>query len=104
MFLYPLAIVLIILAFLSPLFRHARSVYVATIIVTFAFSLVDGAKALYNSLEAAYPPVMEKMLTFLSEALPLYSQGLGWLIPAAAVIIVTGTIARIRHEAPLEVN
>src|SRR5699024_12471204 len=46
MFLYPLAIVLILLTLLSPLFHHARSVYVSTTILTFLISIVDWVKTL----------------------------------------------------------
>src|SRR5699024_4470273 len=54
MFLYPLAIVLILLTFLSPLFHHARSVYVSTTIVTFLISIIDGFKTLTQTLEIDY--------------------------------------------------
>ena len=46
MLLYPLAIVLILLTFLSPLFNHASIVYVTVMFVTFLISIVDGLKAL----------------------------------------------------------
>ena len=49
MLLYPLAIVLIFLTFLSPLFNHARIVYVSVMFVTFLISIVDGFKALCGS-------------------------------------------------------
>jgi len=29
--------------------------------------------------------------------LPMYGQGLGWLLPVLIVILVTGTISRIQH-------
>lgn len=45
MFLYPLAIVLVVLAFLSPLFKHRSLVYQMTIGVTFIISIVEGLKA-----------------------------------------------------------
>src|SRR5699024_12158298 len=38
MFLYPLAITLVLLTFIVPLFQHARMVYVMTLVVT---SLID---------------------------------------------------------------
>src|SRR5699024_9918438 len=50
MFLYPLAIVLMLLTFLSPLFHHSQIVYVGTIAVTFLISIFDGLTALYGSL------------------------------------------------------
>src|SRR5690625_4327961 len=50
MFLYPLAIVLILLTFLSRLFNHARIVYVVTIAVTFLIAIVDVFTALAEIL------------------------------------------------------
>ncbi|RLL41298.1 branched-chain amino acid transport system II carrier protein [Oceanobacillus piezotolerans] len=96
MFLYPLAIVIMLLAFLSPLFNHARMVYVATTIVTLLISIVDGLKALCDSLEIAYFGWLDSILTFYGQVLPLYNQGLGWLAPALIVIVITGIVARIQ--------
>lgn len=94
MFLYPLAIVLIILTFLSPLFNHARIVYVATIGVTFLISIFDGLKTFTDTLEIADFAFMVPVLDFYESFLPLYNQGLGWLAPALIVIFVTGIIAK----------
>src|SRR5699024_9751369 len=51
MFLYPLAIVIILLAFTSKLFNDARIVYVITIFFTFCISVFDGLTTLTDSLE-----------------------------------------------------
>lgn len=92
MFLYPLAIVLMILTFLSPLFKHARIVYASTIAVTFLISIIDGLKALCDSLGIDYFGWMVSIISLYEKSLPLYSQGLGWLLPALVVIVITGTI------------
>lgn len=94
MFLYPLAIVLIILAFLSPLFKHDRLVYVSAITVTFFIAIIDGFKTLTSSLEIANPGWLQAIIDFYASSLPLYADGLGWLLPALIVIAVTGIIAR----------
>lgn len=96
MFLYPLAVVLMILTFLSPLFNHARMVYVATTIVTFLISIFDGLTALCDSLGWDNFGWMVPILKFYEQVLPLYGIGLGWLIPALIVIAITGIIARIQ--------
>ncbi|MFD2130587.1 branched-chain amino acid transport system II carrier protein [Pseudogracilibacillus auburnensis] len=96
MFLYPLAIVLMLLTFLSPLFNHSQIVYVATIAVTFLISIFDGLKALCSSLEIEYFSWMEPVLHFYKTVLPLYNEGLGWLLPAVIVIIITGIIAKFQ--------
>ncbi|MCM3400108.1 MULTISPECIES: branched-chain amino acid transport system II carrier protein [Oceanobacillus] len=95
MFLYPLAIVLMLLTFVSPLFNHARMVYVAAIAVTFLISIFDGLVALCDSLGIDNFSWMNPVLNFYESVLPFYNQGLGWLLPAAIVIIITGIIAKV---------
>lgn len=94
MFLYPLAIVLMLLTFLSPLFNHSRVVYVATIATTFLISIFDGLKTLYDSLGIKGYGFFQPVVTFYENTLPLYNQGLGWLVPALVVIVITGIVAR----------
>jgi len=95
MFLYPLAIVLMLLTFLSPLFHHARSVYISTTVVTFLISIVDGFKTLSNTLEIEYFGWFKPIVSFYDSFLPLYDAGLGWLLPALVVIVIAGIISRI---------
>jgi branched-chain amino acid:cation transporter, LIVCS family len=104
MFLYPLAIVLMLLAFLSPLFQHSQSVYITAIGVTFFFALFDGLKALFDSLGISYFGWMNSAVTFLDQTLPLYNQGLGWLLPALIAILITGIIARFQKVSAAEAN
>lgn len=94
MFLYPLAIVLMMLTFLSPLFNHARLVYVATIGVTFILAVVDGLTTLAGTLEMEMA-FLNPITDFFTDFLPLYTQGLGWLVPALVVIVVTGILAKV---------
>lgn len=98
MFLYPLAIVLMMLTFASPLFNHARLVYVATIGVTFFVAIVDGITTLAGTLEMEFA-FMNPIVNFYNSYLPLYSQGLGWLVPALAVMIATGIYARVTNRS-----
>ncbi|OYD06278.1 branched-chain amino acid transport system II carrier protein [Paludifilum halophilum] len=71
--LYPLAIVLILLTFTHQWFRGARSVYVGAMLGTGLVSLADGLKAFQVDLGA-----LEGVYSWL----PLYEQGVGWLLPA----------------------
>ncbi|MET3698492.1 LIVCS family branched-chain amino acid:cation transporter [Bacillus oleivorans] len=96
MFLYPLAIVLMLLTFLSPLFNHSRMVYVATISVTFLISIIDGFKTLCSLLGIDYYGWLAPIVSFYEEYLPLYPQGLGWLVPFIVVTLVTGVLARFQ--------
>lgn len=104
MFIYPLAIVLILLTFLSPLFNHARMVYSSTIAVTFLISIIDGLKALCESLGIEYFNWMRPLVAFYEQSLPLYSQGLGWLLPAIVVITLTGIISRFQKTATVHAS
>ncbi|HLR01686.1 MAG TPA: branched-chain amino acid transport system II carrier protein [Virgibacillus sp.] len=96
MFLYPLAIVLMLLTFLSPLFHHARMVYVATTVVTLFISIIDGAKSLAGVMEVDDFGWAKPIIAFYENYLPMYAEGLGWLLPALVVIIIFGAIARFK--------
>lgn len=65
---YPVAIVLIVLAFLNPLIKGMRAVYPAAILFTAVISI--------GSEIPAFAKVMD--------CLPLYDLGLQWIVPAAA--------------------
>lgn len=96
MFIYPLAIVLILLAFTSPLFDHAKLVYVSATVVTFMISIVDGFKALAESLGRADFSWLQPIITFYENYLPLYEHGLGWLLPVVITIIITSVIVKMK--------
>jgi len=95
MLLYPLAIVLILLTFISRLFNHAQIVYVAATLVTLLISVIDGLKTFCELFEIDYFAWMLPIISFYERTLPLYSDGLGWLIPVLVVILITGIIARV---------
>lgn len=95
MLLYPLAIVLILLAFLSPLFYHSRLVYVVVMFFTFLISIVDGLKALCISLEMDYFGWLQSVLNLYDKILPFYDVGLGWVIPFIVITLITGLVARV---------
>lgn len=95
MFLYPLAISLMILAFASPLFNHSKIVYIATTVVMFAISIVDGLKAFCESIEIEYFSWLSPIIDFYSEVLPLYNDGLGWLVPFLIVLVLATIFVRI---------
>ncbi|WP_182199301.1 branched-chain amino acid transport system II carrier protein [Paraliobacillus salinarum] len=82
MFLYPLAIVLILLGISSTLFHHKRAVYVSAMTLTFFISIMDG----YNALVDTLPQVTNSFLELLNEYylsyIPFFNIGLGWILPA----------------------
>ncbi|MEK4138729.1 branched-chain amino acid transport system II carrier protein [Kurthia sp. FSL E2-0154] len=88
MFLYPLAIVLILLTMFSPLFKARQSVYAMSMFLTFFVSVIDGYKALVESVPGAKLQVLESIEIFYSHYLPLYDIGLGWAAPAVVGAII----------------
>ena len=96
MFLYPLAIVIILLAFTSKLFNDARIVYVITIFLTFCISIFDGLTTLTDSLEIDNFAWMNPVIDFYDRILPLYDADLGWFVPALVVIAIGIVVSFIR--------
>ncbi len=86
-FLYPIAIVLILLTFLHKLFHGNQGVYRISILFTAIVSLYDGM-AEFGFDMSAITPIMEK--------LPFFQIGLGWLLPA----IIGGIIGYLLTKNP----
>ncbi|MBM7580566.1 branched-chain amino acid transport system II carrier protein [Jeotgalibacillus terrae] len=82
MFLYPLAIVLILLGLTSNLFGHKRSIYAGAMFLTFFVSLIDGYNALVGTLPGIANGAFDAVTDFYMIYLPLYEIGLGWILPA----------------------
>lgn len=97
MFIYPLAIVLMLLTFTSSLFQHSRFVYVSATIVTFMISSVDGLKTFCELMEVEYYEWLAPIIKFYEQTLPFYSDGLGWLLPVLVTVITTGVIVRAKQ-------
>ncbi|MEH7741575.1 branched-chain amino acid transport system II carrier protein [Bacillus subtilis] len=74
MTMYPIAISLIFLTFLHPLFKGKSKVYQGSLLLTFITSLFDGLNTAGIKIE-----IINRILT---QFFPLYSIGLGWLLPA----------------------
>ena len=91
MFLYPLAIVLIIFALAAPLYRNKQLVLAIAILFTFFISIIDGYNALISSVPAMEVGFLTNIANVYADVLPLYSIGLGWIVPA----IVGGIIGFI---------
>nr|WP_263326342.1 branched-chain amino acid transport system II carrier protein [Neobacillus sp. Marseille-Q6967] len=96
MLLYPLAIVLMLLTFLSKLFHDSRLVYGAATVVTLFVSIVDGLKTLCQLLGMEYFSWLAPVVTFYEKSLPFYNEGLGWLVPVLITIFITGIVARFQ--------
>lgn len=83
---YPVFVVLILTYFIRGLFRSAVRVVVPAALVAFLFGVAD-------ALEAA--GIIQWPFT-LARQLPLHNQGLAWLLPVLAVMIVAAVIDRLR--------
>ena len=77
---YPLAIVLIFLTFAEPIFKGRPEVYRWSLLLTGIVSIVDGMKAAGIPLDGLY--------NSLSQYLPLFNVGIGWLLPAIIGAII----------------
>ena len=80
MFLYPLAIVLILLALFGKFFGHDRRVYAWTIGFTLLPAIYDGFMTLNANVTIIDSTVIREIT---SKYLPFSDLGLGWLCPAA---------------------
>ncbi|WP_350300326.1 branched-chain amino acid transport system II carrier protein [Peribacillus frigoritolerans] len=72
--LYPVAIVLIVLTFFHSLFKGKSEVYLGSLLLTAIISIMDGIVASGIKLDA--------VSDLFTQYLPLYSVGIGWVIPA----------------------
>lgn len=86
-FIYPIAIVLILLTFTQRLFNGDRAVYQGAILLTGLTSIYDGLVEFGFSL-SAITPLMEK--------LPFFSLGLGWLVPAIIGALIGLLYSRVK--------
>jgi branched-chain amino acid:cation transporter, LIVCS family len=97
MFLYPLSIALMLLTFVSKLFNHSRIVYVVSITVTAMISIIDGFKTFCQLLGFEYYGWLGQIVAFYERVLPLYNDGLGWLLPVLVSILLTGIIVSVQN-------
>ena len=92
MFLYPLAITLILLALFGKFFGHDQAVYVSVTVFTCVAAFFDLVKTLpANLCPTALVELGRKIL-------PLYDLNLGWVIPAILGLIVGLVIRRLRRK------
>lgn len=85
---YPIAIMLIVLGMMNKVFKGNTMAYRLTILFTGVVSVVDALGQVGIRVGA---------VTTLFERLPLYSQGLGWVVPAVVGILL-GVIIKIVNE------
>ena len=86
-FIYPLSIVLILLCLIGEHFQFEKKIFQIALYVTAPFALLDAYKALPKELLAGIP-FHGNMMKLLSH-IPLFSIGMGWLIPAVLAFLLS---------------
>lgn len=86
MFLYPLAITLIILTIFSPLYHNDTRVYQMTTYFTLIVAFVDGLKASPTFISHATPVLA--LTNFADHYLPFEAIGMGWIVPGIVGAVI----------------
>ena len=86
-FIYPMSIVLILLCLIGEHFQFEKKIFQIALYVTAPFALLDAYKALPKELLAGIP-FHGNMMKLLSH-IPLFSIGMGWLIPAVLAFLLS---------------
>ena len=86
MFLYPLAITLILLALLGHFFDHDRAVYVWVTGLTLVAAFYDLLRTLPDHLRAVLH--VNGLVDAVGKALPFATIGLGWICPAILGLVI----------------
>ena len=97
MFLYPLAITLILLALLGKLFDHDRTVYRCVTAFTGFSALFDLVKTLPVGVQSSLH--LEGLVRLAENTLPWFRLNLGWVVPAAIGLALGMTVRTIRKRS-----
>lgn len=86
MFIYPLAMVLIVLAIINPLFKGKRAVYQWASYLTLIAALFDALNAAPSAIRQT--ALAQQLLDFAAQYLPFFALGMGWVIPAVIGLLI----------------
>lgn len=90
--LYPLAMALLVLTFLHPIYQGRKEVYQFSILLTLVVSVLDGLNAAGVN--------MPTLNDFVSSIIPWYTIGLGWVIPMLVGGILGFIISIMKSPRP----
>lgn len=93
MFLYPLAITLILLSLLTPIINKQSDIYKWTTGLTIIAAFFDLCKALPKSLQENF--AVAKLVNFAHIYLPGFDYGFGWILPALCGFFIGVIIWRV---------
>jgi len=96
MFLYPLAITLIILSLLSPIINRERNVFRWTTVFTVIAAIFDFCNALPDNIKATR--LVSTLINFAHDYLPGFDYGFGWIIPSIIGFIIGTIIWKVRDK------
>ncbi|WP_171301494.1 branched-chain amino acid transport system II carrier protein [Enterococcus cecorum] len=96
MFLYPLAIILVLLGVSGPLFKNNPIVYQTVTIFTIIPALIDGLKSSPAWIQNA--GITQKMIEFAKNTLPFFEIGMGWIVPAVFGLVLGLGIYLIKEK------
>ena len=95
MFIYPLAITLIILALTGKFFDHDTCVYKWVTGFALFAAIFDFFKTLPAGIQSAL--MLDKLAGFAAKILPFFNIGLGWLVPSAIGFVI-GLVIHFRGK------
>lgn len=95
MFLYPLAMTLILLSLFGSFFNHSRIVYQMTTGFTLIAAIIDGLNACPAFIRDS--SIVQSILSIGSK-LPFYSIGMGWVVPACIGFIIGMILMFVKKE------
>ena len=96
MFLYPLAIILVLLGVSGPLFKNNPIVYQTVTIFTIIPALIDGLQSSPAWIQNA--SITQKIIEFTKNTLPFFGIGMGWIVPAVFGLILGLGIYLIKEK------
>ncbi len=96
MFLYPLAITLIVLALIGKLFEHDKIVYRCVTVFTAVAAIFDLLKSLPKAVRTLLH--LDGVIAVAGEILPWFELNLGWVVPALIGFAVGMMIRKLKKK------
>ncbi|ENZ5626154.1 branched-chain amino acid transport system II carrier protein [Enterococcus hirae] len=99
MFIYPLAMTLILLVLVGPLFKQRPAVYRMTTYFTLIASILDGLNACPDGIKQT--SFVKTLLDFATNYLPFFKLGMGWIVPALIGLVIGLIWSMVKKETPI---
>lgn len=91
MFIYPIAIVLILLSVMSPILGHSKVLYGVTLLFTLFPAIFAGIENMPREFQIRF-------LIKINSLLPFSNLGLGWIVPALIGLIIGYILTKILRD------